>query len=60
VREAASEYVSRLQGQYSNDATLNAYISPVMNHIGLFFTYDGARERRVDEILATRSQPPLP
>jgi hypothetical protein len=33
-REAASEYVSRLQGQYSNDATLNAYISPVMKHIG--------------------------
>jgi hypothetical protein len=53
VREAASEYVSRLLGQYSNDATLNAYISPVMKHIGPFFTYDGARERRVDEINGT-------
>jgi hypothetical protein len=52
-REAASEYVSRLQGQYSNAATLNAYISPVMKHIGPFFTYDGARERRVDEINGT-------
>ena len=36
--------------KYSTDTTLNAYISPVMKHIGPFFTYDDARERRVDEI----------
>ncbi len=53
VREAASEYVGRLQSQYSNVATLNAYISPVMKHIGPFFAYEGARERRVDEITGT-------
>ena len=50
VREAASEYIARLRSQYSNPATLNAYISPVMKHVGPFFTYDGERERRVDEI----------
>jgi len=50
VREAASEYVSRLQGQYANQATLNAYMSPVMKHVGPFFSYDGDHERRVDEI----------
>jgi hypothetical protein len=50
VREVASEYVERLQSQYSNTATLNAYMSPVMKHVGPFFAYDGERERRVDEI----------
>jgi integrase len=50
VREAASEYIARLRSQYSNPATLNAYISPVMKHVGPFFSYDGDRERRVNEI----------
>ena len=49
-REAASEYIARLHGRYENPATLNAYASPVMKHVGPFFAYDGDRERRVDEI----------
>lgn len=49
-REAASEYVAQLHGRYQNPATLNAYTSPVMKHVGPFFAYDGDRERRVDEI----------
>jgi integrase len=50
LREAASEYVGRLRSQYTNRATLNAYTSPVMKHVGPFFSYDCERERRVDEI----------
>jgi integrase len=48
--EAASEYVDRLRSQYANPATLNAYISPVMKHVGPFFAYDGERPRTVVEV----------
>jgi hypothetical protein len=36
--------------QYSNSATLNAYTSLVMKHIGPFFAYDNERDRLVDEV----------
>jgi integrase len=51
--EAASEYVNRVQSQYENPSTLNAYLSPVLKHVGPFFAYDGERLRTVAEISGT-------
>ncbi|HEX5924061.1 MAG TPA: site-specific integrase [Baekduia sp.] len=49
-RAVASDTVHRLQGRYSNKATLNAYMSPIMKHVGPFFSYEGTRDRMLAEI----------
>jgi integrase len=49
-REVASETVLRYEGRYTNNNTLNAYKSPLMKHVGPFFSWDGERERMVSEI----------
>lgn len=51
--EAASEYVNRVQSQYDNASTRNAYMSPVMKHVGPFFSYEGSRPRLVAETKGT-------
>jgi len=50
MREVLSDYVEKIQGQYTNASTRNAYLSPLMKHVGPFFAYDGQRPRSVDEI----------
>ena len=48
--EAASDYVHMLEGKYENPNTLTAAISPIVSHVGPFFSYAGERTRRLDEV----------
>lgn len=51
VRDVLSDYVHLIRSRHADNArTLNAYLTPIMRHVGPFFAVGGGRDRTMSDL----------